>query len=605
MRSKGTWGVQMDSYWTRYSRSISRRRLLGAAGTAGIGLALMNLGCSTDDQTQSTGDSQHLITKPDFDSKGKRGGLYGTYVPLEPLHLDPDNIPANIAPLTYHVFQKLMSFKPHTVDNLSSGENVGDAAESWEITPDGLTVTFKLRPNMKFDPRPPTEGRTVQATDVLFSWERFVAQSPDAPELSSIRNPRSPIESMKASDNRTITVKLAYPYAPILALLGDQRFDMAIQPTEADAKYDPKKEMRGSGPFYLENWTPGVGYSFKRNPGYFDANRPYFDGIEMPVISEYAQQVAQFQARRIWALNARQEDLLSIKRENPLAVLRRNLVYFLTAPTLIYLSQLPNSPFLDVRVRRAMSMLIDRQLWIDTFENVDGFAKEGIDIETRWSTHLSLADDRFWRDPKEGKVGDGSKYFAYNPAEAAKLFQAAGIKDLDFSFNYSTKEAQPNKFAVFSQMFSAGGFLKPSLKVIPNNEFNERYHLSRGLFEGIASQGAGAATDPDFTFSARYLDGSAYSHFPGPLPTIQPLLEKQRKELDPQRRREVILQIQEEMASEMPTIPHPGLGRGLNIAWPWLRNFGSIVPWGGDPAGVDGQKGMVIPDYWYDESLKT
>lgn len=596
----------MDSYWTRRSQGLSRRRLLGALGTGAVGVGLLSLGCSSDNQERPTGDSQGLIEKPSFGkNQAKKGGVWGTYVRAEPLHLDPDNIPSNIAPLTYHVYQKLMSFKPHTADELSQGQNVGDAVESWEIASDGLTVTFKLHPNLKFDPRPPTEGRTVQASDVVYSWNRFVQSSPDAAELATARNPRSPIQSMQASDSRTIIAKLSYPYAPILALLGDQRFDLIIQPVESADKYDPKQQMRGSGPYYLDNWTPGVGYSFKRNPGYHDSALPYLDGIEMPVIPEYAQQLAQFKAQRIWALDARSEDLLSIKRENSSTVLRRNLVYYLDAPDLIAMSQLPGSPFLDVRVRRAMSMLIDRQLWIDTFENVDGFAQEGIEIETRWSSHLALADDRYWRDPKEGKVGEGSKYFAYNPSEAAKLFQAAGIMGLEFDFSFTTREPNKSFFDVFTQMFSAGGFLKPTVKVLPHNEYNEKLHLSNGMFEGIASLGAGSAADPDFIFSARYLEGSAYSHFPGPLPTIQPLLDKQRKELDPERRTDIIRQIQEELASEMPTIPHPGLGLGLNIAWPWLANFGAIVPWGGDPAAVDGLKGTISQHYWYDESKRS
>src|SRR6185436_14019157 len=54
-----------------------------------------------------------------------------------------------------------------------SPEFVGDAAESWELSPDGRQMTLKLRGDVKFDPRPPVNGRVLDADDVVFSWNKL------------------------------------------------------------------------------------------------------------------------------------------------------------------------------------------------------------------------------------------------------------------------------------------------------------------------------------------------------------------------------------------------------------------------------------------------
>ena len=64
-----------------------------------------------------------------------------------------------------------------------NGPIAGEAAESWEFSPDGLTLTLKMRPNHAFDPRPPTSGRAMTAYDVKFSWDRFLTYSPQAADL--------------------------------------------------------------------------------------------------------------------------------------------------------------------------------------------------------------------------------------------------------------------------------------------------------------------------------------------------------------------------------------------------------------------------------------
>ena len=67
----------------------------------------------------------------------------------------------------------------------------GDMAESWELSPDHLTLTFKLRQGVKWDSRAPTNGRLWDAQDVVKSWEKFASVNPGATDLRLRRYQRA------------------------------------------------------------------------------------------------------------------------------------------------------------------------------------------------------------------------------------------------------------------------------------------------------------------------------------------------------------------------------------------------------------------------------
>src|SRR5262249_30530110 len=87
------------------------------------------------------------------------------------------------------------------------------------------------------------------------------------------------------------------------------------------------------------------------------------------------------------------------------------------------------TPFLDKRVRQAVSMAWDRDLFIDTNYNVTKFAGQGLQVETRWNSALASLWDGWWLDPKGKDLGDAAKNYQHNIAEAKKLMAAAGFPD--------------------------------------------------------------------------------------------------------------------------------------------------------------------------------
>src|SRR6185436_13163153 len=105
---------------------------------------------------------------------------------IDPI-FESSRAPNNVYGMAYSRFFR---YKVGTPENPPLGEVEGDAVTSWEFSADSLTLTLKLRDNMLFDRRAPTNARPLDASDVTFSWQRF-GTSPSAGELMNNISPTS------------------------------------------------------------------------------------------------------------------------------------------------------------------------------------------------------------------------------------------------------------------------------------------------------------------------------------------------------------------------------------------------------------------------------
>ena len=180
------------------------------------------------------------------------------------------------------LFDGLMDYEPGTT------ELIPDLAESYTISDDGLTYTFKLRPGVKFH-----NGRTLTSADIKYSIERSVnpeTQSPgqgffwqiagfdemaagDATELSGITTP----------DDNTVIINLSQPDATFLQIVAIN-FAFAV-PREEVEKYglDFGRNPVGTGAYKMTDWTLGQHVVFERNADYFREGAPLLDKITFEV----------------------------------------------------------------------------------------------------------------------------------------------------------------------------------------------------------------------------------------------------------------------------------------------------------------------------------
>ena len=120
--------------------------------------------------------------------------------------------------------------------------------------------------------------------------------------------------------------------------------------------------------------------------------------------------MTQLLAGNAATISVRPEDVLATKRDQPKLNMYADS-FPDGRPGFIGFSMLEGSPFHDVRVRRAVSMLLDRDSYIDTFFNVGTYQSAGLPVESRWHTHYAAGEAPYWIDPKGKGLGEGIRNF--------------------------------------------------------------------------------------------------------------------------------------------------------------------------------------------------
>jgi peptide/nickel transport system substrate-binding protein len=372
-------------------KRAGRRRVLVATGAMASGAAfLAACGGGSSDSKEPQKAAGLLAPIEDESKSAIRGGTYKFIIGTSPLGFDPHTGEAASGSVVEPCYSLLWRLKEGYKD-IPNGEIEGDLVESWEVSPDKTTITAKLTPNAHFSPQAPTNGRAVDAKDVVFSWERVRATSNARGDLANSVNPAAPIVSVTATDDRTVVIKTADANATLLALLANNfQGYLLIAPKEgADPKVlDLGTTVRGSGPWYLADLRPSVGYTFKKNPGFKQDKRdlPYMDTVDVPVVPEYAAQLAQFRTGATYSVGARQEDVLALKKDVPELELRPS-GWLTTIPRPTF-GVAQTSPFKDDRVRQAFVMTWDRDLFIDAFYNAAATRQAGVEVEGLWEVGL-------------------------------------------------------------------------------------------------------------------------------------------------------------------------------------------------------------------------
>ena len=165
------------------------------------------------------------------------GGVLKIAVTTGPPTLDPHFSPSRATgDIAINVFEGLVGFdKDFSVRP--------QLAESWEVSDDGLTYTFHLRPGVVFH-----NGREVNADDVKASLERILEISPSKSRLQDI-------ESIEVVDDRTVRLHLSQPNGPLLQTLATPT--VSILPAEAiEGKPGGEAELIGTGPYEVAEWLP-------------------------------------------------------------------------------------------------------------------------------------------------------------------------------------------------------------------------------------------------------------------------------------------------------------------------------------------------------------
>src|SRR6266436_995188 len=215
--------------------------------------------------------------------KPRYGGELVFVVPSEPPSYDAhrEETFGVIHPLTPH-YSTLLKVDPF---DKTGTKPVGDLAESWTISKDALTYTFKLRSGVKFH-----DGSPMTSRDVKASYDKIVF--PPAGVISARKGAYQVVEAVEAPDPQTVRFRLKWPEASFLVNLASPfNFIYKADILAKDIHWYETNAM-GTGPFKFVEHVKGSHLVGKKNPDYWDKGKPYLDGYRAIFISASAAQVA-------------------------------------------------------------------------------------------------------------------------------------------------------------------------------------------------------------------------------------------------------------------------------------------------------------------------
>jgi ABC-type transport system substrate-binding protein len=548
-------------------RRISRRGglRLGAAGVAGASAWLIACGGSDDDDgaPAAAGTAGGAATQAaQATGQPKRGGTINYRIIGTP-PLDPHtNTTFRAQTQAGFVYSRLLKFKTGADPSVAFNYEIQpDLAASHEITDGGTRLTFKLQPNATFHNKPPLNGRAVEASDVTFSLERF-RSAPKNSNRNAFGFDKNPlVVGVETPDPKTLVVKLAKPYAPILNLFANPQY-LWIMPKEIDGGFDPNTDQIGSGPWMLRQVQPDIAIDVARNPNWFLKDRPYADGVRAVIIPEVAQEIAQFQAEKLDIAGIPIENRPDVEASNP----RASWISY-TPTTYTFISpQQRSGPFKDERIRQALSLAIDRDAWADLI-----YLNEG----TKYLNFVPASMGKWWLDPKGGDAGAGAKWFKFNPGEAKKLLQAAGFAGREFRFIFANN-AYGERFNQGAEatagMLNQGGF---NAEIVTQDYLREYISAGQtffGNYEGTFYGLQTPFTDPhDYLFSMLH-SGSFRNHAGIEDPRLEQIIEDEEKTLNEAERVKKVHEIQRYALEKMYYVP-VAVGDAHIAVQPWLKNY--------------------------------
>jgi peptide/nickel transport system substrate-binding protein len=343
------------------------------------------------------------------DAAPKRGGTLEFAVGAEPNNYDCDeNVSyAFLQPIAPH-YSTLLKFDAANYPRIA-----GDLAQTWDVSPNGRTYTFRLRPGVLFH-----DGSKLTSADVKASFERIIR--PPAGVKSVRRADYAAISSIDTPDALTVVFHLQWPDASMLANFASPWNCIYSAAKLKEDPLFPRTHILGTGAFVFVEHVKGEHWRGKRWEHYFQPGKPYLDGYQADFMPA-SQVIPAFKTGRIMAefrgITPPQSIDLSETMGDKIAITESP---WLSNLLIVFNSKRP--PFDDARVRRALSLAVDRwgaaqALGETTFlKYVGGIMRPGSSMATPESDLAELP----------GYSHD----LAASRAEAKSLLAAAGVHDL-------------------------------------------------------------------------------------------------------------------------------------------------------------------------------
>lgn len=400
-----------------------------------------------------------------------------------------------------------------------------ELAERWEVSSDSRSFTFHLRKDVKFANLPPVNGRGLTSADAKWSveyWNRIG-------ELKDKKLPAGQhewmyegLEAVEAPNPQTLVIRFSEPFAPFLSYAASEWNPVVPREIfERDGNF--KDTIAGTGPFTLDALTSQKGsrWVWKKNPNYFEQGRPYLDEVRWIVLGEEATAYAGFQTKQLDLLyNVAFNDAQDVMKANPQAQFKE---YMQPIGYRIFISQIRKGPLNDLRVRKALDLSIDRDEILKVVSGGKG----------RWSPTAAFPD--LFTDAEVKQM------LKFDPVEAKRLLTEAGYSNgIDLEWIVVRDESQSNLawMQLVQAQIKKTGF-NAQFRLLERAAQRQRkyagdYDLDYGVGLGTVE------ADVDSVIFAPHHSASSYNNQKMNDPELDKLLIGQRREPNPEKRREIL-----------------------------------------------------------------
>src|SRR6478609_8166005 len=348
---------------------------------------------------------------------------------------------------------------------------VPGVAESWSANDDGTVYTFKLRPNAKW-----SNGDPVKAQDFVFSFRRLMNPETGAKYANilytlkngeKVNKGQAKVEELgvKAIDDRTLEITLEQPAPYFIAQLAHQT-GLPVHPASVEKfgkDFVKPENMVSNGAFMLKSFTPNDKIVMVKNPNYREAASVKIDQVNVIPAEDRSAALRRFQAGELHTYTDVPTDQIKFIKET----LKDQ---FKVAPylgTYYFAVNTKKPPFDDVRVRQALSMVIDRDfladdIWGGTMIPAYSFVPPGIG---NYGEPATVS----WKDmspiDREEKAKALLKEAGYGP----------GGKKLTVEIRYNTSENHKNTSVALANMWKP---FNVDVKLV-NTDLKTHYALLR------------------------------------------------------------------------------------------------------------------------------
>ncbi|MCW7536958.1 ABC transporter substrate-binding protein [Aquabacterium sp. A7-Y] len=464
------------------------------------------LALSTPARGRPPGVSSALSEQPwarwDDHDRPRRGGVFRTAAPRYIGMLNPNRWPVLDWNSLGYIHEKL----------LLTGEDyrpsIAWLAESL-VAEDAKTTLITLRAGARFH-----DGTPMTAD----SLKQQLAWIQDADSQAWSRPMISALAAVEVVGPLQLRVRFSHPWAAFPGLMSTvPGYVLSSAALRADARKFETRQPAGTGPFLVDEVSPGNFLKLKRNPHWWFAkavgrpDMPYFDGIHIAVIPEPGVRLANFRAGQLDGLSLDKSQYLLLKDD------KRVAVFVTPSPNTAALRfNSARGPCSDLRVRQAVSHAIDRRALIAGTEYGLGRPASGLFPHEHWA-----------RNPKLQPV-------PFDPRRSRELLARAGFeKGLGLTGFLLNDTVSALRAEAIQRMLQQVGI---TWKVELLTPVAATARLEQGHWD-LGPGGWSFIHDPDPVVTSLYHPSGALSAGRENNPALVRLIESARKELDPERRR--------------------------------------------------------------------